>query len=64
MAVGQELEAVFETNTAGLLYLKDPLDLTKDVVTQFEKQEGKGKGNVAKKQDEDGKGDAAKKEKK
>lgn len=45
-----ELEMVFETNTAGLLYLKDPVDLTKEVIADYEKEFGK-KGNVAKKED-------------
>jgi outer membrane protein len=47
MAKQKELEAVYETNTAGLLYLKDPVDLTNDVIAEYEKTNGKG--NVAKK---------------
>jgi outer membrane protein len=40
MAKQKQLEAVFETNTAGLLYLKDPVDLTKDVIAAYEKASG------------------------
>lgn len=49
MAEEKKLEAVFEANTSGLLYLKDPLDLTKDVITKFESENGK-KGKVATKE--------------
>ncbi len=42
----QGYEAVFETNSAGLLYLKDPVDLTKDVIAAYAKQGG---GKTAKK---------------
>jgi outer membrane protein len=47
MAKGRGLEMVFETNSAGLLYLKDPLDMTKEVITAFEAQGSAG--NQAKK---------------
>jgi len=60
MAKARDLEAVFETNSAGLLYLKDPVDLTKDVVAEYEKQFG-GKAKVAK-NEKDGKGDKEKDE--
>lgn len=36
----QGFEAVFETNSAGLLYLKDPVDLTKEVIAAYAKQGG------------------------
>lgn len=48
MAKKKELEVVFEANTAGLLYVKEPVDLTKDVITQFEKTHKVG-GAIAKK---------------
>ncbi|NDE15929.1 OmpH family outer membrane protein [bacterium] len=32
------LEAVFESNSAGLLYLQEPVDLTKDVVDRYSKE--------------------------
>lgn len=41
------LEVVFEANSAGLLYLKDPVDLTKETIAAFEAQSKKG--NTAKK---------------
>lgn len=41
-------EAVFETNSAGLLYLKDPVDLTKDVIAAYAKQGG---GKTAKQEE-------------
>jgi outer membrane protein len=47
MAKQRGLEMVFETNSAGLLYLKDPVDMTKDVIDAFEAQSKKG--NTAKK---------------
>ncbi len=31
-------EAVFEANTSGVMYLKDPVDLTNDLIATFEKQ--------------------------
>ena len=36
MAVERKVEAVFETSSAGLLYLKDPLDMTADVIKRYE----------------------------
>lgn len=64
MAKKKDLEVVFEANTAGLLYVKDPLDLTKDVIQAYEKT-GKG-SSVAKKDDkkEEPKDDPKKEEKK
>lgn len=47
MAKKRKLEAVFETNTAGLLYLNNPVDLTKDVITAYGKS---GNDEVAKKE--------------
>lgn len=38
MAKDKGLEVVFEVNNAGLLYLKDPVDLTKDVVDAYGKK--------------------------
>jgi outer membrane protein len=43
------LEAVYETNTAGLLYLKDPVDMTKDVIDAYEK--GAKSAPIAKKEE-------------
>lgn len=42
------LEMVFETNSAGLIYLKDPVDLTKDVITAFEENSKKPKTEAKK----------------
>jgi outer membrane protein len=42
MAKQRNVDMVFETNRAGLLYLKDPLDMTKDVIAAFEAQSKKG----------------------
>ena|GEM_PF-454784 len=47
MAKQRGVEMVFETNSAGLLYLKDPVDMTKDVIAAFEASSKKG--NTAKK---------------
>lgn len=38
MAKKKKLEAVFETNSAGLLYLQDPVDLTADIVKAYDKK--------------------------
>jgi outer membrane protein len=37
IAKEKKLRAVFETNTAGLLYLENPTDLTQDVIKEYEK---------------------------
>lgn len=37
MAVDMGLDAVFETNSAGLLYLKDPVNLTARVIEKYNK---------------------------
>ncbi len=37
MAKEKKLEAVFETNSAGLLYLESPADLTKEVIDRYAK---------------------------
>lgn len=34
----KKLAAVFETNSAGLLYLEAPVDLTQDVITEYAKR--------------------------
>lgn len=38
MAAEKKLEAVFETNSAGLLYLANPIDLTKEVIDRYGKE--------------------------
>ena len=38
LAKSRGYEMVFEANSAGLLYLKDPVDLTKEVVEKFGKK--------------------------
>ncbi len=38
IAQEQKLSGVFESNTAGLLYLKDPVNLTKDVIARYSKE--------------------------
>jgi len=38
MAKEKKLEAVFETNSAGLLYLENPQDMTKEVIDRFGKE--------------------------
>src|SRR5688572_5791785 len=40
MAKEQKLEAVFESNTSGLLFLQDPIDLTEKVIAQYAKEGG------------------------
>ena len=35
IARDKNLEAVYETNTSGLLYLKNPLDLTPDIIASY-----------------------------
>ena len=47
-AKDKKLEMVFETNSAGLLYLDNPVDLTKDVITAYGAT-AKKDGNTAKK---------------
>jgi len=42
IAKKQDLQGVFESNSAGLLYLKDPVNLTKLVIDAYEKDHGKG----------------------
>ena len=37
IARDKKLTGVFETNTAGLLYLEKPVDLTKEVIAEYEK---------------------------
>jgi outer membrane protein len=43
MASEKKLEAVFETNSAGLLYLANPVDLTKEVIDRYSKEKVSGK---------------------
>src|SRR5690606_3549673 len=57
IARSKDFEAVFETNTAGLLFLKDPIDLTNDVIGEYEKKHSGTKGAVAKKDSQEKKGD-------
>ena len=38
LAKSRGYEMVFEANSAGLLYLKDPVDLTSEVVEKFGKK--------------------------
>lgn len=40
IARAKKLEAVFETSSAGLLYLESPLDLTQEVITEYGKKGG------------------------
>lgn len=50
LAEKQGFEMVFETNSAGLLYLKNPVDLTGDVIKAYEqKSKSNQKGSTAKK---------------
>ena len=37
LAKQKQFEVVFESNTAGILYVKDPVDITKEVITAYEK---------------------------
>ena len=48
LAKDRGLEMVFETNSAGLVYLKDPVDLTKEVVAAFEEESKKSKNSAKK----------------
>ena len=38
LAAKRGFEMVFETSSAGLVYLKNPVDLTKEVTTMYEAQ--------------------------
>lgn len=38
IAKGKKLSAVFEANSAGLLYIDAPVDLTQDVITEYGKK--------------------------
>lgn len=50
LAEDRGYEMVFETSSSGLLYLKDPADLTKEVIAAYEEQSKKDrKANTAKK---------------
>ena len=42
MAKSRGYEAVFEVNSSGLLYLKDPADLTKEIIDAYEAKFTKG----------------------
>ncbi|MBC7660100.1 MAG: OmpH family outer membrane protein [Chitinophagaceae bacterium] len=48
IAKAKNFDVVFETSSAGLIYLKDPTDLTKDVIAAFEAQSKKGKTEAKK----------------
>ncbi len=41
MAAEKKLEIVFETNSAGLLYVQAPLDMTKEVIDRYTKEKPK-----------------------
>lgn len=41
MASEKKLEIVFETNSAGLLYVQAPLDMTKEVIDRYTKEKPK-----------------------
>ncbi len=45
------LEVVFESNSAGLLYLKDPVDLTPDIVKNYEAEQKTAKADDKAKKD-------------
>jgi outer membrane protein len=49
IARSKKLLAVFETNSAGLLYLEAPVDLTQDVITEYGKKPAGEKSAVEKK---------------
>ena len=49
LAKSKNIEVVFETSSAGLIYLKDPVDLTKDVISAYEAQSKKAPKAEAKK---------------
>lgn len=50
IAAERGFEAVFESSSSGLIYLKDPVDLTKEITAAYEDQSKKdSKGNTAKK---------------
>lgn len=44
MAKSRGFDMVFETNSAGLLYLEDPVDMTKEVIAAYEKKGKKSAG--------------------
>ncbi len=48
IAKERSIEAVFESNSAGLLYLQEPVDLTKDVVDRYAKEAKKPSGKSKK----------------
>lgn len=48
IAKERNIEAVFESNSAGLLYLQEPVDLTKDVVERYSKEAKKPSGKSKK----------------
>ncbi len=49
IASQRKLEAVFEQNTSGLLFLDNPAELTKEVIAQFAKDYPASAGKTAKK---------------
>lgn len=48
IAKAKGIDMVFETSSAGLIYLKDPADLTKEVIAAFEAQNKKTKTEAKK----------------
>ncbi len=48
MARSKKLEAVFETNSAGLLYLENPTDLTDIVIAEYDKRPAGGSKSAVK----------------
>ncbi len=48
IAKERSIEAVFEANSAGLLYLQEPVDLTKEVVDRYAKEAKKASGKSKK----------------
>ncbi len=48
IAKERSIEAVFESNSAGLLYLQEPVDLTKEVVDRYAKEAKKNSGKSKK----------------
>ena len=46
LAKKKNLDVVFETNSSGLMYAKDPVDLTNDVIASYDKNSQKGKAGI------------------
>jgi outer membrane protein len=43
IAKSKKFEAVFETNSAGLLYLENPIDLTETIIADYDKENAAAK---------------------